>query len=181
MLVLDFCGNAGRHKLVHAGDVLGGDEQSTVDRLHAISDWQKQGEKRARAGDLEERDVMCEIDKAERDLVERREEQKRNALRAVARFTIADEDPYGYRAGAIATQRSAVTVADSPSPKQIGFASKLGIRNADRYSRRQLCAIIDRTRVPDWLRRRVRQDGIMLEADATMRDLTTAKRRAGLR
>jgi hypothetical protein len=69
----------------------------------------------------------------------------------------------------------------APSPKQIGFAAKLGIKNADRYSRRQLCAIIDKTRVPDWLRRRVGQDGIVLAGDATMRDLATAKRRAGLR
>lgn len=181
MLVLDFCGNAGRHKLVHAGDVLGGDEESTIDRLHAISDWQKQGEKRARAGDIEERDVMADIEKAEREIVERREEQKRKALRAVAKFTIAEEDPYGYGSGAIATQRTAVTVADPPSPKQIGFAAKLGVKNADRYSRRQLCAIIDKTRVPDWLRRRVGQDGIVLDPGATMRDLATAKRRAGLR
>jgi hypothetical protein len=57
----------------------------------------------------------------------------------------------------------------------------LGIKNADRYGRRQLAAIIDKTVVPAWLRRRVAQDGISLPDTATMRDLGKAKRERGMR
>ena len=181
MLVIDFCGNAGRHKLVHAGDVLGGDENASTDRLEAIDAMRRDGERDAKAGEFVERDVMAEIDEAEREIERKREAEKHRALRALARFTVQDEDPYGYGSGAIATERRAVTLADPPSEKQVSFAFKLGIKNADRYGRRQLAAIIDKTVVPAWLRRRVAQDGISLPDTATMRDLGKAKRERGMR
>jgi len=70
--VMDFCGNAGRHPLVHAGDVLGGRYPDEVVEL-ANRNIERAGKPA---------DVATELQKAEREIARRQAEAQAAALRA---------------------------------------------------------------------------------------------------
>lgn len=86
VLALDFLGNCGRHTLVHAGDILGGDMDEKVAKRYA-----SKAEKDAVE---EEIDVLAEIDKAEADEAKALEAKRRAHIVGRARFTSQEIDPF---------------------------------------------------------------------------------------
>jgi superfamily II DNA or RNA helicase len=140
--VLDFVGNSGRHRLVSAVDVLGG-EAAPEDIAAAAEDLREHG-------DAEE--VQAVIDRAihNRELREMREAERREQaqarrarLRATAQYRAREVDPFGssgtpdyaepaYRGGA--------------SEKQIGYLARLGVghETASGYTKRQASVVIDK-------------------------------------
>jgi hypothetical protein len=86
VLALDFLGNCGRHTLVHAGDILGGDMDEKVAKRYA-----RKAEKDAVD---EEIDVLAEIDKAEADEAKALEAKRRAHIVGRARFTSQEIDPF---------------------------------------------------------------------------------------
>lgn len=106
LLVLDFLGNAGRHPLVHAADVLAGREmpKTVPDRTLSLSQVSTKdtpappdpGESEDRRLDIGD-DVLEALAEAEReDRLEReeRERREREALRVKARYELHDTDPF---------------------------------------------------------------------------------------
>lgn len=86
LLVLDFVGNSGQHKLVSTADVLGGNyEQDVIER--AVKNSQQQG---AKPGGT---DMVSELVAAQHDADEERRQQ-REAVRAKAKFTRQSVDPF---------------------------------------------------------------------------------------
>jgi superfamily II DNA or RNA helicase len=86
MLALDFLGNCGRHTLVHAGDVLGGDMEDRVSRRYA-----RKAEKDAVE---EEIDVLAELDRAKADEAKAAEARRRAHVVGRARFTSQEINPF---------------------------------------------------------------------------------------
>jgi len=72
MIVMDFCGNAGKHPLVHVGDVLGGKYPDEVVEL-AERNMERAGKPA---------DVATELQKAEREIARRQAEAQAAAARA---------------------------------------------------------------------------------------------------
>jgi superfamily II DNA or RNA helicase len=83
MLVLDYCGNAGRHKLMSTADILGGRyDDDVLERAAKI--LREEGEER----DTEE--VLVEADKQ----IEREEQARRKAVQAKARYRQREINPF---------------------------------------------------------------------------------------
>jgi len=93
LLVLDFVGNSGKHKLVTSVDVLGGNYN---DRVVEIAN--KNAEKKSQEGGGEPVDVITELQEAERQFKEEQRKQveadERQRLRPNAKFTTAEIDPF---------------------------------------------------------------------------------------
>lgn len=86
VLVLDFLGNAGRHQLVYAGDVLGGDmDPATVRRYNAAK------KKMAVDGEI---DVLEMLDQEEEKRKAEMEARRRVHVVGRARFSVTDVDPF---------------------------------------------------------------------------------------
>ena len=84
--VLDFLGNSGRHQLVHAGDVLGGDmNDGTVKRMKKSSEKKGLGEAV---------DVLEMLDHAERERVRAEESKRRLHVVGRAKYSTQDIDPF---------------------------------------------------------------------------------------
>lgn len=84
LLVLDFFGNAGKHKLVHCADVLGGRLPDDIRK--------RASEKAAESGG----DVLGLLDAAiaEREAAKQRERDRLAARIAAARYTVREVDPF---------------------------------------------------------------------------------------
>ena len=143
MLVIDFCGNAGRHKLVHAGDVLGGDAPSKQ-RSEAIDRARKSIEERAkRGGETEERDVLSVIDAEERAIIEAKESRSRRLLKATARYSVQSEDPFEFSGIVPPVDRAATVVRTPATIKQVELLRRWGCPRPETLSRSQAKRCID--------------------------------------
>lgn len=89
-LVLDFVGNAGRHKLMTTADLLGGDVSDEA-RENVIIRTRKNGNSDMRK-ELEEEEERLRKEKAEAARLE--EERSRAKLKAKAKYTLQDIDPF---------------------------------------------------------------------------------------
>ena len=88
MQVIDFVGNAGRHKLIHPADILGG---KYADEIVELANKNME-----RTGDLA--DVASELVQAEREferrLRDKREAEKRQQLKLKSRYTTSTINPF---------------------------------------------------------------------------------------
>lgn len=141
-LVLDFVGNSGRHKLIHAADVLGGNYDDAVVELA------KQRMTEAARNGTGPRNVQDELEAAARDLREReqaiaraRQEAIRKHVVAGAKYTasaisafdvlnIAPPREPGYMRGKMAT------------PRQIEFLQRAGVDIPESCTQHQASALI---------------------------------------
>lgn len=143
MLVLDFVGNSGRHKIVTAADVLGGKYGEPV-RAYARETAAKEGqatlvgEALERAGD--ELALLKEIE------IERR----REAVRARAEFQAREVSPFAGGPGGAAFRSGVATVAGEPATdRQVWYLVKrCGWHRASAagLSKRQASAVISKHR-----------------------------------
>lgn len=135
--VLDYCGNAGRHRLVHAADILGG----TVSDAAA----ERYNERHAGGrGDAEGMDVLAELDRMEQELIEERAAERRRQVKArEAKVRIERMDPFE-QVGIVPRRVPAYMPRKEMTPKQIGMLERNGIRNIDDLSRAEASQIIDK-------------------------------------
>lgn len=88
LLVLDFVGNAGKHKLIHAGDILGGRySDEVIERAREIA--RREGKPKEVTGTLEEaeREIASERAKME-------EQARRQFIKARARYNVVKLNPF---------------------------------------------------------------------------------------
>lgn len=133
MIVLDFVGNSGRHKIVTAADVLGGKYGEPV-RAYA----KKTMEEEARPANIEE---AMERASAELDL-ENEERERRRRIIARASYRADDVSPF---VGGRAIQPAA-PIGDPATEKQVRFLIRLGMSadHAKRLSKNQARGAIGR-------------------------------------
>jgi len=88
MYVLDFVGNAGRHKLIHPADILGGKYADEIVEL-ANRNMEREGKPA---------DIATELQQAEREwerrLRDKREAEKRRQLKLTSRYTTSSINPF---------------------------------------------------------------------------------------
>lgn len=136
VLVLDFAGNAGRHKIVQASDLLGGKYSAAV-REYAAKNAETEGkpapvdEALRRAAD----ELAFEEEQRERA-------RARERIKAQAEYRSYAVSIYG---GSEAVQPRPDTPRGGASEKQINLLVKLGVSKitAMSYSRKQASAVID--------------------------------------
>jgi len=140
-LLLDYAGNAGRHKIVTAADVLGGKWGEPV-RAYSRKNAEEEGD----AVDLEESlqrasDEMAWEEEYKRRLLATQEARRRAAIKAQAEYSTEDVDIYGGYSPV-----SAQTVAAGPSEKQIKYLVYLGVPRATAagYTKKQASVVIDK-------------------------------------
>jgi superfamily II DNA or RNA helicase len=112
MLVIDFAGNAGKHKIVQAGDVLGGKHELPV-REYAKRTLAEEG----RAVDIEE---ALNRAKAEMDLLAE-EEARRKAITAKVTYQTYNIDPFVRQYNPHVNVKMQSTPKLSCSDKQAGY------------------------------------------------------------
>lgn len=133
-LVIDFVGNAGRHKLVHAADVLGGRiSDEVVERAKRIAEQ--------RSGQGLDTDVQQALREALEAAQERKRQERRQII-AKARYVAKDIDPFdlldvaaGREPGYLRGKRA--------TPKQIAFLRAAGVRNVERLSLHKASRLIE--------------------------------------
>ena len=141
ILVIDFAGNAGRHKIVQAADVLGGKHAAPV-REYAKETMEEEG----KAVDLEE--ALCRA-KEELELIEEENERRRHIRANKVAYQTQTIDPFvrQYRG----TTSGAVT-KDTCSPKQAKYICYLSscvgdnwtMATASQLSSRQASGVISK-------------------------------------
>lgn len=134
--ILDFVGNAGRHKLIHPADILGGDYDDEVIELA-----QKMVEKEGKPAD-----VASMLEQAEREIARRHkmaaEAAARAKLRARAKYSTATINPFNVLDITPAHER-AWHKGRLPTGKQIAALEKFGV-DADGLSFTHASQLLDR-------------------------------------
>jgi superfamily II DNA or RNA helicase len=87
LTVLDFVGNAGRHKLMHAGDILGGKwDDEVVSRVY----------ENAQKSEQEEIDLLLEMNMEEANLKREAEAKRRSFVRVSADYNLEEVSPFDF-------------------------------------------------------------------------------------
>lgn len=130
--VLDFEGNAGRHKLVHTADVLGGNyEEEVVVRAAQVA--------KESGGD-----VTAALEEAKRQVEQEREaerERRRQIVAARAEFVLKDIDPFDVFDIAAPVERG-WDIDHGLTEKQVQILKNNSVRVHENMTRRQASAII---------------------------------------
>jgi superfamily II DNA or RNA helicase len=131
--VLDYCGNAGRHKLIHAVDALAGRESQAAERAEASV--------RARAED-EEIDVLAALTHEEVAIRLENEARQRKGLVVRAQFATQDIDPFSLIE--LTPDRQAAWEKGIPaSDKQLECLRRLRVAIPDLLTRGEAKRLID--------------------------------------
>lgn len=136
VMVVDFVGNTTRHRLVHAADILAGDEPEPVrDRARQIIEQQEQPMRIPDAVQIARQQIEEEEEERRRleEIEARRRQEEADAarralLRARAKYTASRTDPFS----TMGVDTPTVSGYDSgrpPSTKQIEFLRRQGIPN----------------------------------------------------
>jgi superfamily II DNA or RNA helicase len=133
--VIDFVGNAGRHKLVHAADVLGGNYDPEVVRRATDRIMEEGGDVREA---IEEAAAAIQAEAHAAKV----EEERRRKITAKVRYAVESLDPFDVLDIAPPVQRG-WDVGHPPSPRQREILEGNGITVSESMTRRQASAIID--------------------------------------
>lgn len=130
LLVLDFVGNSGRHKLVHAGSILGGRFSKSEIEL---------AERRMRE-DGKARNIEDELEKARKDLAtERAREQSKYTARTKSRRTVIDVfSAYDVRVQPV----SGLNGHAKASEKQLQYLEKMGFETPEGMTKQDASVLI---------------------------------------
>jgi hypothetical protein len=122
LLALDFVGNAGKHKLIHVGDVLGGNfDDEVVARATEAA--------RSASSRDERLDMLQALRDAERIL---KEEKRRQRARIVANTKVATKVINPFDVFDLAPKREpGWHVGRKPTEKQLAFLDRAGIPTKD--------------------------------------------------
>lgn len=135
--VLDFVGNSGRHKLISAVDVLGGNVSDRVAQV-AHDRIQKSG----RPSDVLDEIKQAEREEKERLAKEREEAAKRSALKAKAEYKKRPVDPFAIL-DVMPHREAGWNKGKSPTPKQIILLERFGVDAAQDLTRNEASQMID--------------------------------------
>jgi superfamily II DNA or RNA helicase len=121
LLILDYVGNSGRHKLIHSGDVLGGDYDDDV-----IAEAAK--EVQAKSNRNERADMLVELRAAE----ERKRQRILHAkqVTAKAKYQSFSVDPFAVY-DILPKREPGWFAGKKPTEKQLAFLDKAGIPTKD--------------------------------------------------
>jgi len=135
VLILDFVGNSGRHRLASAADALGGRyDERTRDAVR---------QRATEAGERVEVDILEALDDEDRLIKAEAEAHRRKGVVARARFTTSEVDPFGF-VGIVAPRVSATARMEAVTPKQRALLLRNDVPNVDRLCKREASAIIDK-------------------------------------
>jgi len=132
-IILDYCGNAGRHKLVHAADALGESfSHSVQERAHKAVNRQ--------AAD-DEIDVLEALTRAEIEEQRIEERKKRRGIVVKAQYAVQDIDPFSLIE--LAHDRTlAWSRGDPPTDKQVDFLRRLRVGIPDMLTKQEAGRLI---------------------------------------
>lgn len=142
LLVLDFAGNSGQHKIVTAVDLLGGKYGEPV-RAYARQTLEEEGDSAA---------VGESLDRATDELVlleEVKEDRRRARVKAAADYEAREVSPFAGAVGYSRRTGMAFAPAETATPKQVNYLvyrANWGRDQAMRLSKRQASAIIGKHR-----------------------------------
>jgi superfamily II DNA or RNA helicase len=147
MLVLDFCGNAGQHKLVSAADVLGGTDDGDTPRAKAVNAVRERAEAKAKdGGQPEERDILTIVDEEEREIIRRKEEASRSLLKVKASYVVETEDPFLFAGLGPRPLRSAAKFAYPATERQLEALRRFKVPNAHTLSANEAKRVLNAIR-----------------------------------
>lgn len=133
LLVVDFVGNAGRHKLVHTSDILGDGYSDDVVEL---------AERLAKSrGTSRIREVLAEAEKLERMRHRIQEAAQRFVVRGKAEYRTSNIDPFDVFELPKRNERG-WEVGKAATPYQVQYLTQLGVR-AEKMSLAQASQVID--------------------------------------
>jgi hypothetical protein len=154
MTILDFVGNAGRHRIITSADVLGGkwDEAARDKAIEALQSGA--GDVRQAVFDAHLDGVLEEQDAATRKMLERQvaeverevelmlRSQAREHVTAEASYHAYEVDPFHHRSAPRSYASSGTK--NPPTEKQVRYLVRLGVKEetARGYSKRQAAAVI---------------------------------------
>lgn len=134
MTVLDFCGNSGRHKLIHVADALAGKDASDLAE-------RAEGAVACRA-DQEEVDVLTILTREEVAQQQEMEARKRIGLRVKASYASQLIDPFGLCD--LAPDRQAAWAKGIPaSEKQVEALRRMKVEIPDLLTRKEASQLIE--------------------------------------
>lgn len=124
MMVIDFAGNAGKHKIIQAVDVLGGKHDDDV----------KSYAKRTLAEDGKPYDVAAALDRAHKEMaLESEEQERRKKIVAQAVYHAAEVSPF-IRRHQSKRHAEKKTAGQSCSDKQAGYICYLARQVGERWT-----------------------------------------------
>jgi superfamily II DNA or RNA helicase len=133
VLLLDFMGNCGRHRLIHAGDVLGGQWGEET---------RQRSTRRAAEAPSKEVDVLQMLDETERLLKDEQARKQRSLLKGKASYSTQVVDPFEF-VGIAPPKVKGFRAKLPASDKQRAYLARNGVPNADRLTLDEASAIID--------------------------------------
>ena len=137
MHVLDFVGNAGRHKLIHPADILGGKYSDEIVEL-ANRNIEREGKPA---------DIATELMKAEREferrIRDRREAEKRQQLKLKSRYTTTTINPFDVL-DIVPSREPNWHKGRMPTEGQVGCLEKFGIQIPEGLTFVHASQLIDR-------------------------------------
>lgn len=170
VLLLDFMGNCGRHRLVHAGDVLGGrwDDET-----------RQRSTQRAAKEPGEELDVLSMLDETERLVKDEQERKRRNLLKGKAIYTTQAVDPFEF-VGIAPPKVKGYRAKLPASDKQRAYLARNGVPNAERLTLDEASAIIDAlmkkpTGAQAWFLRRHGKDPAAFDRKTASQEISRIK------
>jgi superfamily II DNA or RNA helicase len=116
--IIDFAGNAGRHKLISVADILGGNYDDDVIARAAANIKEASDDKSA--------DVVDELAKAERQIASELEAERRRKIRARTRFSTKQVNPFEVL-DVMPQRERGWYLGRLPSEKQAAFLERNGI------------------------------------------------------
>lgn len=183
--IIDFVGNAGRHKLISMADVLGGKYDDEV-----VAEAKRKMRDDGIPSDVAD---ALEAAKAKKDEERRREREAAERRRIVARasYSVTNVNPFDLLG--VTPVREHVGTENGPTEKQIAFLARSGIGNPEGMTRRRasqlITELIERRKQGKATYKQTRMlkqhgyDGeyTIAEASALIDQIIKGKRRANLR
>lgn len=135
LVVLDFCGNAGKHKLVHCVDALGGNSSSDAVKARA----ERKVMRDAADSDI---DVLAALDAAEVAEREAQQRKQRSGIVVQAHYSTQEIDPFSLIA--LSPDRAEAWAKGVPATeKQTAFLRRMKVGLPDLLTKREATQLID--------------------------------------
>jgi len=133
LTVLDFVGNAGRHKLMHAGDILGGKwTDEVVSRVY----------ENAQKTEQEEIDLLLEMNMEEANLKREAEARRRSFVRVRADYNLEEVSPFDFL-GVVPKRVPGWFKGKPITDKQASLLRRNGVPNLQELNVAQASQLID--------------------------------------
>jgi len=137
MTIIDFVGNAGRHKLIHAADILGGKYSDEIVEL-ANRNMEREGKPA---------DIATELQKAEREIEKRarakREAAERTKLKPRSRYSTTKVNPFDVL-DIVPSREPGWHQGRTPTTAQLNCLKKFGVTPPENLSFTHASQLIDK-------------------------------------